>query len=1054
MAMLAKLSRPKTDGVCPRERLFARIDDCRRRKAVWISGPPGAGKTTLAASWLDARGMAAIWYQADAGDADPASFFYHLRLGATQAGADESALPLLTPEYLPDLPGFSRRYFRALYDALPRPLALVLDNYQDVPEGAPFHALVCGAITEAPDDVFVIVASRAEAPPEYARLRLGRHLASLGWEALRLTADEGVRIAANAGWNTDGIAAVVERCDGWAGGLILLLAHARAAGAAAAAETPASREALFDYFGTELFNASPPETRHLLLRTALLPWVSPTMAIALSGQEDAGARLDALCRRHLFTERHDAPAPAYRYHALFREFLAARIEQTYTPSERLGLAHKSAALLEQAGEVDAAISLYHSGGDEGAAVQLILAHAPAMAAQGRLQTLAGWIGALSADSAESTPWLMYWQGLCQMMADAAAARSRLETAFHRFRNAGDTFAQALTAAALVESYLLEMRDLSPLDTWLEVLQQLLAASPTIPDASLALRVQSCLLLGLLYRKPDSVQIAPCAECVYQLMATEAEGNVRLAAANRLLQYFGWIGDGKAAERILVQFRPQFGDPQLTPLNKWDWLIQEAWYYQFCRYEPDKVNEALECALDISECNGLSFLVTVCQLRVAMVCLENGDASGADRELAKVAAAIDAGVRADMAWFHWLKSWLALLQGETSTAIEYATRSTQWAAATGSAPRHAVGKLNEAFALADAGDIRAALACMRAARTLVKLKSPLFVFVSGLGEADLLLKLDEATKAEGVLRHTLALGREHGLFNTWQWLPKPIARVCAYALEHGIEPDYVRELIRKRGLKPPSPAVADWPWPVRIHTLGRFAVEIDSIPMEYGHKPPKKPLALLKAIIALDGQGATEHQLIDALWPDEEADAAHEALNVALYRLRKLLGHAEAVQLHDGRLALDAGTCWVDALAFERLVREADQAAIRDPVDLMQRALALYAGHFLADADEAWAISLRERLRSQFSRLVCACGAALRLAGRWDEALACYRRGLETDELAEEFCQGVMRCCHRLERPSEGVSAYHRLRQALSAVLGVLPSPETESLLVQLLDLLH
>jgi two-component SAPR family response regulator len=37
------------------------------------------------------------------------------------------------------------------------------------------------------------------------------------------------------------------------------------------------------------------------------------------------------------------------------------------------------------------------------------------------------------------------------------------------------------------------------------------------------------------------------------------------------------------------------------------------------------------------------------------------------------------------------------------------------------------------------------------------------------------------------------------------------------------------------------------------------------------------------------------------------------------------------------------------------------------------------------------------------------GRQMEAGGNWDQALACYRRGIDADELAEEFYQGMMRC---------------------------------------------
>ena len=47
---LAKTTRPALGTIVARERLFAKLDGTLGRTVMWIAGPPGAGKTTLAAS--------------------------------------------------------------------------------------------------------------------------------------------------------------------------------------------------------------------------------------------------------------------------------------------------------------------------------------------------------------------------------------------------------------------------------------------------------------------------------------------------------------------------------------------------------------------------------------------------------------------------------------------------------------------------------------------------------------------------------------------------------------------------------------------------------------------------------------------------------------------------------------------------------------------------------------------------------------------------------------------------------------------------------------------
>ena len=134
---LSKITPPLLSDIIPRTRLFRLMDSGRKRPILWICGPPGSGKTTLAAGYLKDRNLPCLWYRLDEGDDDAGSFFYYMGLAARTAAlrklpGNRRQLPLLSPENLLALPTFARRYFQDLYERLKAPSMIVFDNYHDV----------------------------------------------------------------------------------------------------------------------------------------------------------------------------------------------------------------------------------------------------------------------------------------------------------------------------------------------------------------------------------------------------------------------------------------------------------------------------------------------------------------------------------------------------------------------------------------------------------------------------------------------------------------------------------------------------------------------------------------------------------------------------------------------------------------------------------------------------------------------------------------------------------------------------------------------------------
>jgi DNA-binding SARP family transcriptional activator len=214
-------------------------------------------------------------------------------------------------------------------------------------------------------------------------------------------------------------------------------------------------------------------------------------------------------------------------------------------------------------------------------------------------------------------------------------------------------------------------------------------------------------------------------------------------------------------------------------------------------------------------------------------------------------------------------------------------------------------------------------------------------------------------------------------------------------------------------------------------------------LRFEGKPQRKPLELLKVLIALGGRDVRDERLSTILWPDAAGDAAHSAFSTTLARLRKLLGD-DTVVVQDGRVSINPRQCWLDTWALEAQIATIERAPVA--VAACAPVLDLYRGAFLEqESDAAWALPAREKLRSRFLRFLTGEARRLGAAGHLEQVVPLYLQGLEIDPLIEDFHRGLMTVYAELGRQAEALAAFERCRALLAKTLGVQPGTETRAL---------
>lgn len=1032
---IAKLLKPRLFDAVARERLFEQLDLMRRHSVVWLNAPPGAGKSTLLGGYVDRVRLPFLWYQIDAGDGDLSTFFYYLREAVAREAPSGSRLPsLFTPEYADDLTGFTRRFMRSAMAALPADIQWVLDNYHEAPADCHLHSAMSILVSELPEGSNIFVASRAPPPPELAVLQVNRGLVRLGWEELRLTETESRRIAAQWGMTDPHISAKLHRLsDGWVAGMVLLLEQARKGGVPWMQARPDTLETLFDYFSQVVFDDLPQRTQEVLMQVALLPRIDARMAEQLTARQDAIDAVEALFRRHLFVDRGGVEPPLYQFHAMFRAYLAHQARTRLGVEKVRENAIRAGGLLMTRGQYEAAFALLliHEAWSE--AEQAFVRAAPDLIAQGRWRVLREWAEALPRAQVDSSAWLQFWQGRSLTFADPGAACPLIERAYALFDQESCAPGMMLCAAAMLEALYFQYREFRRMDAWIERLANFLERGLLNAAPRDALWVESMFVAGATFRNPDHPRLPSSVRSIGTLLEHDLPANLRISAATTLMTFAYSVIDPEA-ERIAIRVaHPLLGDPDLTGMRAAFFLSHEGYaHYMYGRY--DQALSCLDAADSISTAQGLVQIAVNSAIWRALCLRRAGrleDAAQATRRI----RCIMQREETPFAPLDFVEACIAHDRGDHVEAVRGISAARQISRAGGAHVGLMLVRLVSANVAIGSGSLDLAEEMLTEADK--EIRGPVSAHYLGaisLNRAWLAHRRGDHAARDVGLAEALRLAQDARAIERYRWYPNALSALLPIAMERGIEPVTARHLARLYRILPDREDLEDWPWSVRVRTLGEFEVLVDDRPLSFGRKAPRKAMALLKCLIALGPAEVSENRLIDALWPGEDADDALGALGATLLRLRRILGGNEYILKRGNALRLAPGLFWIDAWQL-------------DASDGMPANLAvvtrLYRGAFLQGDDDApWALPMRDRVQSRFVHAIGQLASVSEQAGDYAQAITHYQRGIAADHLMEAFYQGLMRCHGVCGRTAEAAGVFRRLQRSLALSLNTLPSEQS------------
>ena len=432
LIILSQLNPPGQQvRVLQRQRLLAQLKNAFNYPLTILEAGTGYGKTTTILSFLECLNQDTYWFSVSGVDRDPRLFLAKLFTAFNQHSSEmgESALRILeSPDSTPRQAMIA--FINALTSNLQKDCLFVIDDFHRVSDVPEILNQIDWMLPNLPNKLHVMLATRHN--PQFTTLtewRAKGKVLEITKNDLVFTVDEAKRLFSEQYQlviNETMIQQILDKTEGWAIGLQMFWQTIRNNPEVSIEQVledeKESKTALFEFLADDVLGRLPEDYQDFLLKTSLLSKLDSLTCDFLLNSDNSEELLRDIENKGLFIE--ELHPGVYRYHQIFRQFLASRLQ--LAPHEEIELHQKLASYFQAHEYWEEAIYHLLNAKDYGQINQILESIGEKFILSGRQESIHYWINEIP------SPYKMNYPHLYFMLGEINRYRGRFDEALENY----------------------------------------------------------------------------------------------------------------------------------------------------------------------------------------------------------------------------------------------------------------------------------------------------------------------------------------------------------------------------------------------------------------------------------------------------------------------------------------------------------------------------------------------------------------------------------------------------------------------------------------------